>query len=412
MLSINKYFKSSEKLLALKISLIAFLGLVLCLTFLISLNWWYLVGAEKWKFLEDIELFEQTIQEYPLPFLADKQAKDFLNPFWPGKRDFMQKSQRRVVLERLMRDSIIINKSGIVEKMGIFQYIDIEQDNLDNENEEEIFEKEFDEKKFILYRFKLWENEIFFSRDIDYISFFQSRLIINSFLLSIVFFIIIYLVSLQLAHLTIAPIKENNKKLKEYNHNLAHELKTPLSVMGSNLEMFEMAPDKGFISSSKEEIKSMEQIINALLFLSENSIIKDKEKLNFSNLVKEIVSQQETKKKFELELKEKKIFIETDPILLKRLITNLIENAIKYTTDDTIYISLSKKKLSIKNKTNMVLSNEEAKNFLEPFYQFDTSRHSNGYGLGLSIVKRICETFSWEIAVKVEDWFFIVSIDF
>lgn len=67
----------------------------------------------------------------------------------------MQKSQRRVVLERLMRDSIIINKSGIVEKMGIFQYIDIEQDNLDNENEEEIFEKEFDEKKFILYRFNL-----------------------------------------------------------------------------------------------------------------------------------------------------------------------------------------------------------------------------------------------------------------
>jgi|GEM_PF-1328856 len=67
----------------------------------------------------------------------------------------MQKSQRRVILERLMRDSIIINKSGIVEKMGIFQYIDIEQDNLDNENEEEIFEKEFDEKKFILYRFNL-----------------------------------------------------------------------------------------------------------------------------------------------------------------------------------------------------------------------------------------------------------------
>gem|GEM_PF-4267518 len=47
MLSINKYFKSSEKLLAVKISFIAFLGLVLCLTFLIFLNGFYLINTEK-----------------------------------------------------------------------------------------------------------------------------------------------------------------------------------------------------------------------------------------------------------------------------------------------------------------------------------------------------------------------------
>jgi hypothetical protein len=51
--------------------------------------------------------------------------------------------------------------------------------------------------------------------------------------------------------------------------------------MGSNLEIFSISPDITLISSSREEIKSMEQIINSLLFLSENSIIKEKEKINF-----------------------------------------------------------------------------------------------------------------------------------
>jgi len=52
--------------------------------------------------------------------------------------------------------------------------------------------------------------------------------------------VIIYFVSYFLAKFTIKPIEENNKKLKEYNHNLAHELKTPLAVIKSDLELLEM----------------------------------------------------------------------------------------------------------------------------------------------------------------------------
>lgn len=412
MLSINKYFKSEEKLLAIKISSIAFLGLVLCLTFLISLNGLYLVASEKWKFLEDIGLFNKTLEEYPLPFLA--WERDFLNPFWAWKRDFMEKSQRRSILERLMRDSIIIEKSWTMKKMGIFEYIEVGDDIIwDNDGDgDDIFAKNIDDRRFLLYHLNLWDNNVIFSRDISYISFFQTRLIINSFLLWIIFFIIIYLISLRLAHLTITPITENNKKLKEYNHNLAHELKTPLSVMGSNLEIFSISPDTTLISSSREEIKSMEQIINSLLFLSENSIIKEKEKINFWTLLKELIEEQNTEKEIHFEQKDKKVFIETDPILLKRLIKNLLENAIKYSLEDTIFVTLSKKNLIIKNKTNMIVNNDEIKNLLEPFYQLDTSRNTHWYWLGLSIVKRICETFSWNIELKVEEGFFVVNIDF
>jgi signal transduction histidine kinase len=50
----------------------------------------------------------------------------------------------------------------------------------------------------------------------------------------------VYFIAYGLAKITIKPIEENNKKLKEYNHNLAHEIKTPLAVVKSNLELLEL----------------------------------------------------------------------------------------------------------------------------------------------------------------------------
>jgi signal transduction histidine kinase len=55
----------------------------------------------------------------------------------------------------------------------------------------------------------------------------------------------------------------------------------------------------------------------------------------------------------------------------------LLENAIKYSLEDTIFVILSKKNLLIKNKTNMIVNNDEIKNLLEPFYQLDTSRNTH-----------------------------------
>jgi two-component system, OmpR family, sensor histidine kinase CiaH len=96
---------------------------------------------------------------------------------------------------------------------------------------------------------------------------------------------ITYFISYFLAKITIEPIEENNKKLKEYNHNLAHEIKTPLAVINSNLELLELSYDRNLISSSKEEIASMVDITDSLLFLSENNELKEKEKINTLELL-------------------------------------------------------------------------------------------------------------------------------
>ncbi|MDP3381132.1 MAG: histidine kinase dimerization/phospho-acceptor domain-containing protein [bacterium] len=96
--------------------------------------------------------------------------------------------------------------------------------------------------------------------------------------------IIIYFFSLRLAYLTTKPIKETNQKLIDYNHNLAHELKTPLAIIKTNLELLDISYDKDLVKSSFEEISSMENIISSLLFLAENSKNTLKDKVSFKDL--------------------------------------------------------------------------------------------------------------------------------
>jgi signal transduction histidine kinase len=60
-----------------------------------------------------------------------------------------------------------------------------------------------------------------------------------SFFSIILFFILVYFLTKYLVKIFLKPIEEHNQKLKEYNHNIAHEIKTPLTILNMNLEMMD-----------------------------------------------------------------------------------------------------------------------------------------------------------------------------
>ncbi|MDD2907541.1 MAG: HAMP domain-containing sensor histidine kinase [Candidatus Gracilibacteria bacterium] len=227
----------------------------------------------------------------------------------------------------------------------------------------------------------------------------------SRYVLFILLAFVVYIFAYFLAKVTIAPIEDNNKKLKEYNHNLAHEIKTPLSVIKSNLELLEMGYDKDLIKSSSDEVKIMQDIIDGLLFLSEKTNIIEKQEVSVFELVQKYKNEL-----IEVNINDDFIII-GNKILLDRMIKNLIENALKYNIgNNKIYINITKKYFEIKNSTSLILSSDEKEKLFDTMYQAENSRNGKGYGLGLSIVKKIVTLHGLNINLNVEKGFFLIKI--
>lgn len=226
----------------------------------------------------------------------------------------------------------------------------------------------------------------------------------NKYFIFPILSVFIYIVAYLLAKITIKPIEENNKKLKEYNHNLAHEIKTPLAVVKSNLELLELWYDKSLVASSIEEINSMRDITDNLLFLSENTTLKDNEKVSFLEIIQGL--------EININLDVKKDFIiNGNKVLIERLITNLVENAKKYKNSNSkIQIFMDKNTFKISNKIKKSIVLEDTSVLFDTFYKLDNSRNTVWFWLGLSIVKKICDLHNLEVNIKVNDWIFEVEM--
>lgn len=227
----------------------------------------------------------------------------------------------------------------------------------------------------------------------------------NKYFIFFILIILSYFVSYILAKITIKPIEENNQKLREYNHNLAHEIKTPLSVVKSNLELLEYWFDKNLIISSKEEIIHMQEIIDSLLFLSEKSDLEYTQKNNLNIIIKSLLED------CIIYNESWNFIVNWNEVLLKRVISNLIDNAKKYRKKDTkIIINITKNSFEIINEIDRDFEEKDINKLFELFYQSDNSRYWNWYWLGLSIVKKISKLHNLDISLKTKNKKFIFEI--
>ena len=393
---INLFSFASENLLAFKISFIASLWLLISISFLIFLNGLYLQQSEKNKFINDIDLFRTSL----------KEETDFMDIY--SKDDFLSRFKQKELIHRLTRDIMVIRKSWEIVKKWVFKLFDVPTKDipeLDN-----FIIRTLDERDFILYRVRFSNDSIIFSRDITFIREFQETLRLIALLLWVLFFIIIFIISLQIASMTLRPIQETNRRLKEYNHHVAHELKTPLSVLKSNLELTQLSRNICDLDSSKEEIESLEHIINGLLFLSENTLIQSKQKIDIIPLFENVIDSFITEKEIKLQTSKPHIFVYTEKILFERLLKNLVENALKYSADNIVHIDVKKASFEIRNTIDFDIEKHKLESIFDPFYKLDNSRSSTWYGLGLSIVKRIIDIFKWNISVDTKNKNFITIV--
>ena len=208
-------------------------------------------------------------------------------------------------------------------------------------------------------------------------------------------------------------LKEQTQKQIDFVNNASHELKTPIFVISGYVDLIKRwgYSNKELVEESLdaigEESKNMANLVNKLLFLAkdeENYI--NEEEINLKDLIINIVKGLKNLYPFqeiEIIISEEYTII-SDNFLLKQLLINLIENAVKYGNKKKVTIILKKDKnitIEIIDRGKGI-SEENLNKIFEKFYREDKarSREEGSHGLGLSIVKKIANILNINIEIE------------
>lgn len=211
------------------------------------------------------------------------------------------------------------------------------------------------------------------------------------------------------------------QKRMELTNALAHDIKTPLFVISGNAYILKEKLDENkrdeYIDKIIEQSDQINDLVHRMLNLSKldsyNLTLNktDIELCGFTEKILENYSQLPDRKKIDFSHKE--IFtVSGDSDFLKTALQNLIDNAVKYSPEDSeINISVRNGQFAVSNKSEPLTKNE-LRQIWQPFVRKDKSRHKKGNGLGLSIVRSIAELHGAKSEASYKDGIFTVVIDF
>jgi len=191
---------------------------------------------------------------------------------------------------------------------------------------------------------------------------------------------------------------------KEFTENASHELQTPIAIFRSKLELLMQGKDithdqADLISSLLNATDRIARLNKNLLLLSkiENRQFLSTQEVSVKNLLMQTLETygdlaKDKELKINLETNSE-LHIKSNPILMDILLSNLISNAIRHTSEkNQITIRIDKRSLQISNPGDPLKNPEKI------FQRFNReSRNSQGSGLGLAILKMICEIEGFDV---------------
>ncbi len=235
--------------------------------------------------------------------------------------------------------------------------------------------------------------------------------------LALMFIIVIAMI---LMFKTILTQKKLSELKNDFISNMTHEFKTPISTISLACEAMVDA-DMGAKEAPSPYVKIIHDENQRLMRLVERilqSATLDKgeaklnvEKVNLNELVHEVVNtaQLRMKKKnaeITIDMPDEFIYVDADRFHLSNLLSNLVDNAIKYSEQEPeINIQLKKegKKVHLSISDNGIgIKKEHLPKIFDKLYRIPTGNVHNvkGFGLGLSYVKAIAQLHGWNITVR------------
>ena len=230
----------------------------------------------------------------------------------------------------------------------------------------------------------------------------------------VLFFFVIFFFSKKI----IRPVAESYEKQKRFITDAGHEIKTPLAIIKADADVLEM-DDEGNewiedIQKQTERLTSLTNDLVSLARMEESGASEQKTELALSELVEEEASAyqmlaQSGGRTLDLQI-QPALFMNGNEKSLRRLVNILMDNAMKYSPENT-EVSLQLKnngkqiRLSVENKTTAEISKENLELLFDRFYRMDSSRNSEtgGHGIGLSMAKAIAEAHGGKISASSTD---------
>ncbi|MGA1742552.1 MAG: sensor histidine kinase [Pseudohongiellaceae bacterium] len=205
---------------------------------------------------------------------------------------------------------------------------------------------------------------------------------------------------------------------RSFTASASHELRTPLSVMIGAVDVLDSQEQnpvsKRALSRIKRACAEMLAFIEATLFLSreDSSTISQTTPVKVDNVIQSVLEDnisaaEEKGLRVSRELQSELSLQQPDSIV-RIMVSNILKNAIEHTHQGEINITLAQGKLTISDTGSCIPEKD-----LPHIYDRSYTTKVGGTGLGLNLVKRICDRFNWQISVSsVEDKGTEVAIDF
>jgi len=225
-------------------------------------------------------------------------------------------------------------------------------------------------------------------------------------MLSVIVSVLTFMVGLFFARRSLRPAVSMVEQLEQFTQDASHELRTPLAVLNSSLDLALRNENyKEGLVSAKQDVKEISVLVERLLELARlDKFTLERESVDLSALVRDSVE------KYKLLAEEKGLTIDAnvkdgvhvhgDQALLRQVLGNLLSNAMKFNKEKgAIRVKLADKGLTVED-TGIGIDPQDLSRIFNRFYQADTSRANDGFGLGLALVKRIVDLHGWSITAK------------
>jgi len=217
--------------------------------------------------------------------------------------------------------------------------------------------------------------------------------------IQILLLLIFALISYYLAKNALKPLQESIETLDKFAKDLIHDLNTPVTAMKLNIKLLERNPHV----KDSNAVTRLRKSINTIFELRENLTILLEKKtfqittINVCSVVRDVMQlHQPNYPELNFNISCSSLLVEANTNALKQILHNLISNACKYNSDKG-YVNIY-----VKNRTLYIEDSGTGIKEPDKIFNREYSGH-NSSGLGLDIVKRLCDAMNIEIEVTSND---------